>query len=41
MNKLSSDTYYEFVRWTFKKLGINIGMFITPSWRTDTTDFSC
>ena len=36
MNKL-----YEFVRWKFKKLGIYIGMFMTPSSRTDTTAFPC
>ena len=36
MNKLSGDIYYEFVRWTFKKLGIYIGIFMTPSWRTGT-----
>ena len=41
MNKLSGDIYDEFVWWTFKKLGIYIGMFMTPSWRTDTTDFPC
>ena len=41
MNKLYGDIYYEFVRWKFEKLGIYIGMFMIPSWRTDTTAFPC
>ena len=41
MNKLSGDIYYKFVQWKFKKLGTYIGIFMTPSWRTDTTAFPC
>ena len=41
MNKLSADIYYKFVRWKCQKLGIYIGMLMTPSWRTVTTAFSC